>query len=109
MSKSIRILLAIAAYYDYEIWHMNVKTDFLNGNLQEEVYMTQPDGFNTQDTTKVATWITKELGFLKNPDENCVYKKEDREIKIFLVLYVDDILLIGNDIPALQYVKQWLF
>ena len=53
MSKSIRILLAIAAYYDYEIWQMVVKTAFLNGNLQEDVYMTQPEGFEASDKTKV--------------------------------------------------------
>ena len=40
MLKSIRVLLAIAAYYDYEIWQMDVKTAFLNGNLLEDVYMT---------------------------------------------------------------------
>ena len=45
MAKSIRILLAIAAYYDYEIWQMDVKTAFLNGRLLEDVYMTQPEGF----------------------------------------------------------------
>ena len=45
MLKSIRILLAITAYYDYELWQMDVKTTFLNGNLFEDVYMTQPKGF----------------------------------------------------------------
>ena len=45
MLKSIRILLAIAAYQDYEIWQMDVKIAFLNGNLIEDVYMTQPKGF----------------------------------------------------------------
>ena len=45
MLKSIRILLAIVAHYDYEIWKMDVKTNFLNGNLFEEVYMTQSEGF----------------------------------------------------------------
>ena len=45
MIKSIRIMLAIAAYFDYEIWQMDVKTAFLNGNLLEDVYMQQPDGF----------------------------------------------------------------
>ena len=45
MLKFIRILLSIAAYYDYEIWKMDVKIVFLNGNLLEEVYMTQPEGF----------------------------------------------------------------
>ena len=43
--KSVRIMLAIAAYYDYEIWQMDVKTAFLNGFLKEELYMMQPEGF----------------------------------------------------------------
>nr|GFA08516.1 hypothetical protein [Tanacetum cinerariifolium] len=43
--RAIRILIAIAAYYDYEIWQMDVKTAFLNGYLLEEVYMEQPEGF----------------------------------------------------------------
>src|SRR4051812_9405807 len=45
MIKSIQILLAIAAYHDYEIWQMDVKTAFLNGNIEEELYMMQPEGF----------------------------------------------------------------
>ena len=53
MLKSIRILLAIAAHYDYEIWQMDVKTTFLNGNLTKEVYMTQPKGFISGSGSKV--------------------------------------------------------
>ena len=53
MLKSIRILIAIAAHYDYEIWQMDVKTAFLNGNLLEKVYMTQPEGFTSGDSNKV--------------------------------------------------------
>ena len=45
MLKSIQILLAIVAYYDYEIWQMDVKIAFLNDNLEEEVYMTQSERF----------------------------------------------------------------
>ena len=45
MLKSIRILLAIAAHYDYEICQMDLKTNFLNGNHSEDVYMTQLEGF----------------------------------------------------------------
>ena len=52
--KSIRILLAIVAYYDYEIWQMDVKIVFLNGNLLEDVYMTQLEGFiNPKNSEKV--------------------------------------------------------
>ncbi|KAK8715402.1 hypothetical protein V6N13_042736 [Hibiscus sabdariffa] len=45
MFKSIRILLVVAAFHDYEIWKMDIKTAFLNGKLEEDVYMTQPEGF----------------------------------------------------------------
>ena len=49
MLKSIRILLSIATFYDYEICQMDVKTAFLNGNLEESIYMAQPEGFIKQD------------------------------------------------------------
>ena len=53
MLKSIRIMLALAAYFDYEIWQMDVRTAFLNGELEEEVYMIQPEGFTSTDESKV--------------------------------------------------------
>nr|GEY22859.1 hypothetical protein [Tanacetum cinerariifolium] len=43
--RAIRILIAIATYYDYKIWQMDVKTAFLNGFLEEEIYMEQLEGF----------------------------------------------------------------
>ena len=46
MLKSVQIMLAIAAFYDYEIWKMDVKTTFLNGFLKEELYMMQPEGLS---------------------------------------------------------------
>ena len=129
MLKSIRILLAIAAYYDYKIWRMDVKTAFLNGNLLKDVYMTQSEGFvDPKYPNRVCklqrsiyglkqasrSWnlcfdeAVKEFGFMKNEDEPCVYKKVSGSAIVFLVLYVDDILLIGNDIPTVQSVKSWL-
>ena len=53
MLKSIRIMLAIVAHLDYEIWQMDVKIAFLNGELTEEVYMIQPKGFTSIDESKV--------------------------------------------------------
>jgi hypothetical protein len=54
MFKSIQILLAIAAFHDYEMQHMDVKTAFLNGNIDEELYMMQPEGFvDPKDADKV--------------------------------------------------------
>ncbi|KAK8663809.1 hypothetical protein V6N13_083614 [Hibiscus sabdariffa] len=103
MFKSIRILLAVAAFHDYEIWQMDVKTAFLNGKLEEDVYMTQPEGFVTPENARKF-----EFGFIRNEDEPCVYKKFSGSIVSFLILYVDDILIIGNDIPTLQSIKTWL-
>ena len=126
MLKSIRIILAIAAHFDYEIWQMDVKTAFLNGILTEDVYMMQPEGFvDPNNAGKVCklqksiyglnqasrSWnirfdeVVKEFGFIKNEQEPCVYKKESGRALVFLILYVDDILLIGNDIPMLESVK----
>ena len=122
MLKSIRILLAIVAYYDYKIWQKDVKTTFLNGNLKEEVYMTQPEGFVSsvranqvcklkksiyelkQASRSWNIWFdmtVKEFDFIKNKDELCVYKKTSGSAVVFLILYVDDILLIENDIPMM--------
>ncbi|GKC80231.1 retrotransposon protein, putative, ty1-copia subclass [Tanacetum coccineum] len=46
--RAIRNFIAIAAFYDYEIWKMDVKNVFLNGYLNEKVYMEQPKGFVNQ-------------------------------------------------------------
>ncbi|KAJ9555126.1 hypothetical protein OSB04_009740 [Centaurea solstitialis] len=129
MLKSIRILMAISAYFNYEIWQMDVKTVFLNGKLTEDVYMEQPEGFeDPKNPNKVCKLLKsiyglkqasrswnlhfddriKEFGFTKSEFEPCVYTKFSGSIVTFLVLYVDDILLIGNDVPTLQSVKSWL-
>ncbi|KAK8557982.1 hypothetical protein V6N13_050332 [Hibiscus sabdariffa] len=129
MFKSIRILLAIVAFHDYEIWQMDVKTAFLTGKLEEDVYMTQPEGFvapkNVGKVCKLQRSIyglkqasrswnlrfndaIKDFGFIKNEDEPCVYKKVRGSIVSFLILYVDDILIIGNDVSTLQSIKTWL-
>ena len=126
MLKSVQIILAIAAYFDYEIWQMDVKTAFLNGNLTEDVYMMQPEVFvdptNAGKICKLQksiyglkqasqSWnihfdeVVKGFGFIKNEEEACVYKKESGSSVAFLILYVDDILLIGNNIPMLESVK----
>ncbi|KAJ9553546.1 hypothetical protein OSB04_017591 [Centaurea solstitialis] len=122
MLKSIRILMAISAYFNYEIWQMDVKTAFLNGKLTEDVYMEQPEGFeDPKNPNKVCKLLKsiyglkqasrswnlhfderiKEFGFTKSEFEPCVYTKFSGSIVTFLVLYVDDILLIGNDMKDL--------
>ncbi|GKA08478.1 retrotransposon protein, putative, ty1-copia subclass [Tanacetum coccineum] len=127
--RAISILIAIVAFYDYEIWQMDVKTIFLNGHLFEEVYMTQPEGFvNPKYPNHVCKlkrsiyglnqaskqWNKrfddeiKKFDFTQNRDEPCVYQKASGSYVTFLILYVDDILIMGNNIPMLQDVKSYL-
>ncbi|GJV61101.1 retrotransposon protein, putative, ty1-copia subclass [Tanacetum coccineum] len=122
-------MLAIAAFHDYEIWKMDVKTAFLNGKLTEDVFMAQPEGFENAKYPKRVCKLQKaiyglkqasrswnlcfhkkvtQFGFSRSEDESCIYVKVSESVVVFLVLYVDDILLIGNNIPTLQSVKDWL-
>ena len=92
-------------------------------------YMKHPEGFVDQNNARKVCKIKKSIyglkqasrswnlrideatskfGFIKNPNESCIYKKVSGSNIAFLVLYVDDILLIGNIIPMLESVKSWL-
>ncbi|GJZ93743.1 putative RNA-directed DNA polymerase [Tanacetum coccineum] len=127
--RAIRILIAIAAYYDYEIWQMDVKTAFLNGRLDEDIYMEQPEGYvdpnypngvcklqraiyglkqASRQWNKRFDEEIKRFGFIQNRDEPCVYRKASGSDVVFLILYVDDILIMGNNIPRLKEVKDYL-
>ena len=69
MIKSIRILLSIATFYNYEIWQMDVKTAFLNGNLEENIYMVQPEGFIEQGQEQKVCKLNRSIyGLNKHPD-----------------------------------------
>ncbi|GJT86919.1 retrotransposon protein, putative, ty1-copia subclass [Tanacetum coccineum] len=127
--RAIRIVIAIAAFYNYENWQMDFKTGFLNGYLNEEVYMEQPEGFVSQKYLNRVCKLKysiyglkqasmqwnkrfddeiKKFGFSQNRDEPCVYVKASWSYVTFLILYVDDILIMGNNIPMLQDVKSYL-
>jgi len=129
MIKSTKILLAITAFYDYDIWQMDVKIAFLNGKLIEDVYMTQPEGFkhphHPDRVCKLQRSIyglkqasrswnlcfdekVKTFGFTKSEDEPCVYVRTSGRNRVFPILYVVEILLIENDVPTLTEVKNWL-
>ena len=128
--QSIRAILSLVAFFDFELYQMDVKTAFLNGDLEEDVYMEQPEGFISKgDENKVCKleksiyglkqasrqWNLKfhesvtVLGFMQNSSEPCVYVKKNSNKVAILTLYVDDILLAGNDIEMLSEIKQWLF
>ena len=104
MLKSVRIMLAIAAFY--EIWQMDVKTRFLNGFLKEELYMMQPEGFvDPKGANKMCklqrsiyglvqasrSWnirfdkLIKGYSFIQTCGEACIYKKVSGSTTAFLI------------------------
>ena len=111
---------------DYKIWQMDVKIIFLNGSLEETIYMVQLEGFVAKGQEKKVCKLQKSIyglkqasrswnikfdqsvksfEFVQSPYEPCVYKKSSGNVVVFLVLYVDDILLIRNDVGILSSVK----
>ena len=126
---SFRIIMALVAHFDLELHQMDVKTAFLNGNLGEEVYMQQPEGFQMKGKEQMVCKLNKSiyglkqasrqwylkfdeivtsLGFIENQIDQCIYLKISGSKFIFLVLYVDDVLLASSDLNLLHETKQHL-
>ena len=126
---SFRIIMALVAHYDLELHQMDVKTAFLNGDLEENVYMAQPKGFVVKGKENMGCRLKKSIyglkqasrqwylkfdrtikgfGFEENVEDNCVYAKFKNGKYIFLILYVDDILLASSDINLLMETKKFL-
>ncbi|GKD12045.1 zinc finger, CCHC-type containing protein, partial [Tanacetum coccineum] len=127
---TIRLLLALAAIHNLVIHQMDVKTTFLNGDLEEEVYMKQPKGFVMPGNEHKVCKLVKSLyglkqapkqwhqkfdevvlssGFLLNQSDKCVYSKFDSSGKgVIICLYVDDMLIFGTDQNQVDKTKKFL-
>lgn len=129
LKDSLRVILAIVAHYDLELHQMDVKTTFLNRDLEEEIYMAQPEGFVANGEEQRVCKLKKSIYGLKqasrqwylkfdrvitshefkeNVVDKCIYLKVRGSRFIILVLYVDDILLAGNIIHLIHETKNFL-
>jgi hypothetical protein len=121
--------MALVAHYDLELHQMDVKTAFLNGDLEEEVYIDQPQGFSIEEKGHMVCKLKKSIyglkqasrqwyikfndtitsfGFQENTVDRCIYQKISGSKFIILILYVDDILLAANDLGILHETKDFL-
>ena len=82
MIKYIRILLSIAAHMDYEIWQMDVKTTFLNGSLEETIYMVRLQGFIAKGQEKKVCKLQNSIYGLKQASRSWNLKF-DQSVKSF--------------------------
>ena len=122
---TIRVLLALAAMYDWEVHQLDVTTAFLYGDLSKDIYMKQPEGYvipgyeNKVCKLKKSLYGFKQasklwyykfqnylfsLGFLGIIADSNVYIKQDNTSFIILALYVDDVILITNTIQLLKQI-----
>ena len=130
-NTSVRSLLALANAHDLEIHQMDVKTAFLNGSLDCEIYMSQPEGFVDPDRPNhvcklkksiyglkqsARCWnITldeylKSVGYHKSNADGCIYVKSVKEANdrisfVILGVYVDDIIPVSNNPVLLKAEK----
>ena len=126
---SLRIIMALVAYFNLELHQMDVKTAFLNGNLDEDIYMEQPEGFAKKGNEHLVCKLKKSIyclkqasrqwyikfnntityfGFKENIFDQCIYLKVSGSKFIFLILYVDDLLLASSDLGLLGETKEYL-
>ena len=126
---SFMIIMALVAHFDMVLHQMDVKTAFLNGDLEDKVYMKQPEGFIANGNDHIVCKLKKfiyglkqeshqwyfkfhdvisSFGFIENVMDQYIYHKISGSKIIFLVLYVDDILLASNDLGLLHEVKRFL-
>ncbi|GJU18155.1 retrovirus-related pol polyprotein from transposon TNT 1-94 [Tanacetum coccineum] len=127
---TIRVVLAMCATYDLHLEQLDVKTEFLHENLEEEIYMLQPEGFKQKGKENLICRLNKSLyGFKQAP--RCWYKRFDSFIKsleynrlhadpcayfkrfgnndfIILLLYVDDMLVAGPNKDRINKLKAQL-
>ncbi|RVW39537.1 Retrovirus-related Pol polyprotein from transposon RE1 [Vitis vinifera] len=127
--NTVRVLLSIATNLDWPLQQLDVKNAFLNGNLEEEVYMDPPPGFDEHFGSKVCklkkslyglkqsprawferfTQFVKNQGYVQAQSDHTMFIKHSNDGKIaILIVYVDDIILTGDHVTEMDRLKKSL-
>ena len=125
--ESIRLLLSIAAKYDLELAKFDVKTAFLYGELEEELYLQQPPGYANEDRPGAVLRLNRSLyGLKQSPrcwnekfvnllkkfnfkninSDKCVFMGVVQKCVVYLALYVDDGLIVSESMNAISEVLE---
>ena len=123
---TIRLVLKIVAAENLHLEQLDVKTAFLHGDLEEELYMRQPEGFIKEDRKNLVCRLKKSLyglkqaprqwykkfdsfmsshGFTRCQADHCCYFKKIDNNFIILLLYVDDMLVVGSNMQEIVNLK----
>ena len=126
---SVHLFLALATIFHWPLYQLDVKNAFLHGDLTEEVYMEQPPWFVTQGEDGLVCKLKKSLYGLKQSPrawfgrfsnavskfgltqcavDHSVFYRNVAGKRIWLLVYVDDIIIIGDDVIGIQSLKAFL-
>ena len=131
MIQSVRIICCIAVHFGLILHQMDVSTSFLYADIQELVFVEQPPGFEVKDkdggelvmqqekslyelAQSHGNWFNTidsalvEIGFVPHQSDTCVYLYDHDGVRIYLTLYVDDLLVASNNSDAMAMVKDKL-
>ncbi|CAH9138265.1 unnamed protein product [Cuscuta epithymum] len=125
---TVRCLLAVAAKRNWEVHQLDVNNAFLHGDLLEEVYMRIPQGFRKGGDTRVCklqksiyglrqasrNWYHKftqsllAVGFRQSRSDHSLFIFQQGKNHTFALIYVDDVILAGNDASHITRIKGYL-
>lgn len=124
---TIRIILAVGVHEGFVFHQMDVKTAFLHGDLKETIYICAPDGIVAAPGTACKLqkslyglkqsprcWNQKftneieKLGFVRSKRDYCLYVRHRDDDEMYIILYVDDLLIAGRNLSSINMVKKKL-
>ena len=124
---TVRTVLAVGVQYGFHFHQMDVKTAFLHGKLKEEIYMAVPEGVDARPGTVCRLmkslyglkqsprfWNDRfnqqivKMGFERSRHDYCLYVKCTEDDELYIILYVDDLLIVGRKIESISELKKKL-
>lgn len=114
-SQTFRLLLSVAGMRGYKVKQFDIKTAFLNGTLEEEIYMQQPHGFQKGNEVlklkksiyglkqAARCWnqklhqVLEENDFKRNEVDGCLYTRKEGSYICYILIHVDDLLVVSNE------------
>jgi hypothetical protein len=124
---SVRLLIAVTVQEGWEVHHIDIKSAFLNGDLQEEVYVEQLAGFIVAGKEHKVLKLKKALyelhqaprawnaklddtllspGFWRTPSEHTIYIRWNGNVQLVVGVYVDDLIITGSDRDNIRSFKE---
>ena len=126
---TIRTIISLAAYKGWKLWQLDVKNAFLYRELDQDIFIEQPHGFSSMEFPDYVCWLKKALyglkqaprasygkiaqyldlcGFKSSNADSSLFVKKTSSMCTMLLLYVDDMIIIGDDDAEITHLRDAL-